>query len=616
MKINKIMNKNRERTFLEIIKRFLEPIRLRKLIYFKYTIVSVTRWLNGIVHVLFLERITFYLQSSDKVWFNNILKYYIIFIVIYEIINFSIRKWWWVETIPLWMGDIYKKYLNKYIILDNNKIETIWTWKLIWIINSWVEKWLELLADFFEQWVALLITFVFTLYMIFKVDYWYSVIFLWLAILFLVISSFFNSKLIPYRKQRYEYRNSRLKDIVKVLMNKQEIMQSNKIDNETKIILNYSKKLREVNRNMWTYRTFMFRTSQLGMTLILLVSFWFLWNEVLVWNMELNVIVWLSWVLIIMQKSIAEAVSFYVRITKDFIDIEKLWDFFDETETMKWYNSWKDFEYKKWEIELKNVNYWYIKNKPVFENLNLKLKWWKVTAFVWNSWSWKSTLVKLIAGYIRANSGEIIIDGQKINDIKLKTYYKNIGYLTQDPSVFDGSILDNLMYWIQKGWTNNNSPIIPFPLGTPWGYKGDENNSKDVWQKHLELVIKQSKCEFIYDLEKGLDTEIWERGVRLSWGQKQRLAIAKIMLKDPKIIILDEPTSALDSFSEEQITYAMHNLFENRTVIIIAHRLQTVKEASDIILFENWKIKERWTHKELVELKWDYNKMLELQSGF
>ena len=132
----------------------------------------------------------------------------------------------------------------------------------------------------------------------------------------------------------------------------------------------------------------------------------------------------------------------------------------------------------------------------------------------------------------------------------------------------------------------------------------------------MKEVIKQAKCEFIYELENWLQTEIWEKWIRLSWWQRQRLAIAKIFLKDPQIIILDEPTSALDSFSEEQITKAMHNLFKNRTVIIIAHRLQTVKNADKILVLENWKVVEEGNHSELVKLKWIYKKMLDLQSGF
>ena len=577
-----------ERTFSKIVKKFIEPVKLRPLIYLKYFFVSFIRGINGIVHILFLERITFYLQNSDKEWFNQILKYYIIFIIIYEIVNFSVRKWWWVESIPLWVWDMYKKYLNKYLKLDNNKIETIWTGKLIWIIQSWIGKWLELLADFFEHWISLLVSFIFTVYMIVKVDFIYSIIFLWLFILFLIVSVYFNSKLIPFRKMRYKYRNSRLKNIVKVLMNKQEIMQSSKIDKETDNIYKYCYLLEKTNKDMWTYRQFMKRTSQLWMALILLFTFWFLWNEVLNWKIELNILVWLTWVLIIMQRSIWEAIRFYTRVTKDFIDIEKMWDFFDTTVQIKWYNTGKSFKYEKWKIKIENLSYGYIEWKSVFKNFDLEIKWGKVTAFVWNSGSWKSTLVKLISWYIRSDKWNIIIDEQKLNKTSLKSYYKNIGYLTQEPSVFDWSILDNLTYAIDRKLK-----------------KGE-----------LEEVLKQAKCEFIYDLQDWVNTEIWERWIRLSWGQRQRLAIAKIFLKDPKIIILDEPTSALDSFSEEQITKAMHNLFKWRTVIIIAHRLQTVRDAHEIILLENWEIKERWNHKELVKLKWQYSKMLDLQSGF
>jgi len=130
------------------------------------------------------------------------------------------------------------------------------------------------------------------------------------------------------------------------------------------------------------------------------------------------------------------------------------------------------------------------------------------------------------------------------------------------------------------------------------------------------MAIKYAKCEFVYDFADGLDTEIGERWIMLSGGQRQRLAIAKIFIKDPEIIILDEPTSALDSFSEEWITEAMHNLFDGRTVIIIAHRLQTVKQADDIILLDQGKVVERGTHDELVKKCGQYAKMLELQSWF
>jgi ABC-type multidrug transport system fused ATPase/permease subunit len=132
----------------------------------------------------------------------------------------------------------------------------------------------------------------------------------------------------------------------------------------------------------------------------------------------------------------------------------------------------------------------------------------------------------------------------------------------------------------------------------------------------IEAALRWAHCDFVWELEYGLDTEIGERGVRLSWWQKQRLAIAKIFLKNPEIILLDEPTSALDSFSEEHITKALDELFVGRTVVIIAHRLQTVKKADEIIVLEGGQVVEHWNHEELIKKWWLYNKMLELQSGF
>ncbi len=290
-----------------------------------------------------------------------------------------------------------------------------------------------------------------------------------------------------------------------------------------------------------------------------------------------------------MQKSLTEFISFYVDASKRFVTLEKLWDFFDTTPQITGYEEWNTFTYETWYIELQNLSYAYEGNKNVFENFDLKVRGWNITAFVWPSGGGKSTLVKLIAGYLKANSWEILIDGQKLTETSLKSYYQDVGYLTQEPSVFDGTVRENLMYAL-----------------------GEEI----LDETHLQQILKLSRCEFIYDLPQWLDTEIGERGVKLSGGQKQRLAIAKIFLKNPKIIILDEPTSALDSQSEKAITQAMHELFKDRTVLVIAHRLQTVKYADEIIVIDSGKIIERGNHEELVKQKWYYAEMLELQSGF
>ena len=220
------------------------------------------------------------------------------------------------------------------------------------------------------------------------------------------------------------------------------------------------------------------------------------------------------------------------------------------------------------------------------KNYSIEIKWALIYSIIALLWMFIEKIVGL---------HDIHIDKQllpraswDIDSVSLKSYYKHIWYLTQEPSVFDGTIYENLIYALDYEPTQNE----------------------------LEFAVKQAQCSFVYDFPDWLETHIWEKGIRLSWWQRQRLAIAKIFLKNPRIVLLDEPTSALDSISEEAITKALDKLFEWRTVVIIAHRLQTVKKADEIIVLDKWKIIERWTHDELVVLWWTYAKMLELQSWF
>lgn len=223
----------------------------------------------------------------------------------------------------------------------------------------------------------------------------------------------------------------------------------------------------------------------------------------------------------------------------------------------------------------------------ILHDLSIDFQPKKITALVGPSGWGKSTITKLILGYLHSWSGSIHIDEQDISKLSLQSLYKYVGYLPQEPNVFDGTIRDNL-------------------LGT----------SPDASDEQLQEALHLAGCDFIADLSHGIDTEIGERWVRLSGGQKQRLAIAKIFLKDPEIIILDEPTSALDSFSEERISQSLSALFHNKTVIIIAHRLQTVKHADEIYVIQDGKVVERGNHTKLVSQNGYYAKMLELQSGF
>lgn len=571
------------------IKRFLEPIKITPLLYLRTTLIFLLWWFNWVVHVLFIERLTHYLELWSRSDFFWVLYYYIFFLLVYEVLFFATWKYWRTDTYNQVIIDVQRKYLRNFVELDNNKIEWIWTWKMVALIHWWINMWWRLLSMLIENISQILIVVIFTFIMLFKVNYIYAFIFIFLYVLFHLLAWYFNNKVIKIRFKRVEANNLYTKHFVKILMSKFEILQSNKIDREIDDLDWYQRTAVWCNKEMSFFMNLVFRIPELWMDLILLWVFIYFWNQVFNWAISLSVFVWISWMLILMKRAITRSVELYKNFTKDFTEITKLWELYDNTDKISWYDEWKKFVYEKWDIKLKNINFSYSEwTNKIFDNFSINIEWSKLTALVWNSGSWKSTLVKLISWYIKADFWDILIDNQKLSDVSLKSYYENIWYLTQEPSVFDWTILDNLTYAIN--WEVSNDKI--------------------------EEIIKLSKCEFIYDFRDWLNTQIWERWVKLSWWQKQRLAIAKVFLKNPKIIILDEPTSALDSFSEEQITKAMKNLFNWRTVIVIAHRLQTVRHADNIFVFEDWKVVEEWNHEQLVNKWWIYNKMLELQSWF
>jgi ABC-type multidrug transport system fused ATPase/permease subunit len=369
-----------------------------------------------------------------------------------------------------------------------------------------------------------------------------------------------------------------------MIMSKFEILQNNKIDREITVLDKYTNTAWYFNIKLNNFLVLMFSIPDIVFFIMTLLVLYLLTNQAIPFSILISFFMILS----ILKENIKWSIDFFKNFTKNLYFVEKLWSLFDDGWEIKWLTTGKDFIYNSWNIEVKNISFSYGENS-VFNNFSVIFEWSKKIAFVWTSGSGKTTLVKIISGFLSPNSWDIIVDGQKLGDINLNSYYKNIWYLTQEPSVFDGTILENLTYWMR------------------------ENTIDDTI---LYQAIQDAKCEFIYDFTNWLDTQIGEKWVRLSWWQKQRLAIAKLFIKNPQIIILDEPTSALDSFSEEAIKISFEKLFQNKTVFIIAHRLQTVKTADDIIVFEDGKIIERGNHKTLIHKHGYYKKMLDLQSGF
>lgn len=234
----------------------------------------------------------------------------------------------------------------------------------------------------------------------------------------------------------------------------------------------------------------------------------------------------------------------------------------------------------KGEIEFKNVVFSYKnedKAEEVLKNINFKLQTGKKLALVGSSGGGKTTICHLLPRFYRLeeNGGEILVDGKNINDVTMDSLRKNIGIVQQDVFLFSGSIADNIRY------------------GRP------DATDDEV----IEAGKKANLHEYVMSLPNGYDTQIGERGVKLSGGQKQRVSIARVFLKNPSILILDEATSALDNVTEVQIQRALDELCKDRTTIVVAHRLSTVKNADEIAVVVSGEIVERGTHDELMDIE-------------
>lgn len=226
-------------------------------------------------------------------------------------------------------------------------------------------------------------------------------------------------------------------------------------------------------------------------------------------------------------------------------------------------------------IEFKNVNFEYRKNKPVLKNVSFTVKKGETFALVGNSGGGKSTIVNLIPRFYDIKSGNVMIDGVDVRDITLESLRDNISIVFQDNFLFSGTIRENIM------------------LG-----------NLNATEKELKEALKDSYLEdFVNSLEKGLETNIGERGVLLSGGQKQRIGIARAFLKNAPILILDEATSALDNEAEKIVQQAIENLMKDRTVFVIAHRLTTVQNADRIAVIKNGELVELGNHNELVHIE-------------
>ena len=276
------------------------------------------------------------------------------------------------------------------------------------------------------------------------------------------------------------------------------------------------------------------------------------------------------------------AASYNIR--KGAASIERIQSLIKEQESIKEIPNPHPIKSFAREIEFKNVSFYY-GDKAILKNINLKIQKGKTIAIVGSSGAGKSTLADLVPRFHDVTGGELLIDGENIKNYKLKDLRELMGIVTQEPILFNDTVANNIA------------------LGKPSASKAEIEKAAKIANAH----------NFIIHKENAYDSNIGDRGSKLSGGERQRLTIARAVLKNPPILILDEATSSLDTESERLVQDAINHLMENRTSIVIAHRLSTVRHADEIIVLQKGEIVERGTHHSLLGVDGMYRKLVEMQ---
>ncbi len=275
----------------------------------------------------------------------------------------------------------------------------------------------------------------------------------------------------------------------------------------------------------------------------------------------------------------------YREIKQSLVDMEKMFSMIRKESDVTDAPDAGDLIINGGEVEFDNVSFHYAENRPILKNISFKVAAGTTTAIVGASGAGKSTISRILFRFYDLTKGHILIDGQDISQVSQKSLRRQIGVVPQDTVLFNDSIRYNIRY----------------------GRPGATDEEVEVAAKHAQIH------NFVMELPDQYDSEVGERGLKLSGGEKQRVAIARTILKNPAILLLDEATSALDSHTEQGIQQSLEEVSLHRTTIVIAHRLSTIVNANEIIVLEAGEIIERGKHDELLGSRGAYYNMWQKQ---
>lgn len=506
-----------------------------------------------------------------------------------DVVNILSRRlvWFPIITHELWvMKDIYEEcfqYIHKhsYRFFTNNL-----SWSLIKKITKLAGAY-ETVADIFVFQILRIVIFIpLAIVILFKEDVVLWIIFVIFIILYVSLQILFFNVWKKYEILSNEWDSKATWELSDTIINSYNIS----------IFSTLWYEFKRFSKTLW--ESMKFRWKRWRMSEWSFVASWVLTWIFSFWALYFSIRAWWNWVI---QASIVILVQMYlVKITNELSNVRyilkalsgTLWESKEMLEILNTPHEVKDYSNKKLkivsgQINFENVKFSYEDWKTVFDGLDLRIKPWEKIAIVWASWSWKTTLVKLLFRFFDIQWWRILIDWEDISQVTQESLREQLSMVPQDPILFHRTIKENIAYW--------------------------RMNATD---EEIIAASKMAKCHnFISNLKDWYDSFVWERWVKLSWWERQRIAIARAILENKKVLVMDEATSSLDSESEKYIQNAMDEVMKNKTCIVIAHRLSTIVKMDKIIVMDWWKIVEKWSHNELIAKgDWIYNKLWTIQS--
>ncbi len=578
-----------------------QKIKLTKVLSFSWKILCSEKiWLFISIFLIILSTVIeiwtryMYWKITDALVNNSnyeiIISLFIGWIII-EILHHITRKWaslaWWSLVLSQCMKKLYTDSFNKIQHFSNNWFNNNFIWAIIKQINRGVYAFERLTSVYILNILAIATVFIWSIMLLFFYSpiLWIIALLWWtLFLIFVIFIS--NYYVVPRYRTNLEADTKIAAMIADSITGNitiksfaQEKKEYNWIDKQANYWMN-TKINSWIANDVWSFAQ---NILLMLMQIILVLTSLNMWKQNLLSIWDIVFIIFLSQLIWAHLAHISQYIRDIMQSSADLEDIIKYNEAMLEISDKK---NAKNINIKKWNIEFKNVNFKY-KNQDsfVFKKFSINIKAGQRVAIVWKSWAWKSTFIKLIKRFYDTQSWEIFIDKQNIASVTQKSLRKNIWEIPQDPILFHRTLEENISY----AKTNASTYSI------------------------IDSAKKAHAHEFISKLPQAYKTLVWERWVKLSWWERQRIAIARAILADTPIIILDEATSSLDSESEKFIQDSIHTLLKKKTAIIIAHRLSTIKEVDRILVFDEGEIVEDWTFNNLQKRNGIFAKLWKLQ---